>query len=116
MPRPKKTIYKNLTVFHCYLLIYVFVWARICCALGRSCLASVDCSGTIGKILEVEIEMGQGVAHACYHGGFHDLGTFNEAPETVQSSGVRADAQCCKITWLEELASERNYTGMRRYY
>ena len=34
--------------------------------------------------------------------------TFDEAPGTVQSPGVRADAQCSKITWLEELASERN--------
>ena len=39
---------------------------------------------------------------------FHVLGTFDEAPGTLQSSGVRADAQCCKITWLEELASESN--------
>ena len=39
---------------------------------------------------------------------FYDLGTFDEAPETLQSPGVRADAQCCKITWLEELASESN--------
>ena len=46
---------------------------------------------------------------ACmYHDGFHDLGTFDEAPGTFQSPGVRADAQCCKITWLEELDSERN--------
>ena len=41
-------------------------------------------------------------------GRFHDLGTFDEAPGTLQSPGVRADAQCCKITWLEELASESN--------
>ena len=26
----------------------------------------------------------------------------------VQRPGVCADAQCCKITWLEELASESN--------
>ena len=55
-----------------------------------------------------EIEADQGVARACYHDGFHDLGTSDEAPGTVQSPGVRADAQCCKITLLEELASERN--------
>ena len=42
----------------------------------------------------VEIEVGQGAARACYHDGFHDLGTFDEAPGTVQSPGVRADAQC----------------------
>ena len=47
-------------------------------------------------------------ARACHHDGFHHLGTFDEAPGTVQSPGVCADAQCCKITWLEELASESN--------
>ena len=55
-----------------------------------------------------EIEVDQGSVRACHHDGFHDLGTFDEAPGTLQSLGVRADAQCCKITWLEELASERN--------
>ena len=30
--------------------------------------------------------------------------------------GVCADAQCCKITWLEELCfREQYYTGTRRY-
>ena len=53
----------------------------------------------------------QGVARACCNGRFHDLGTFDEAPGTVQSPGVRADAQCCKIDvlkWLEELVSQSN--------
>ena len=68
----------------------------------------MDCSGTIWKIHVVEIEVAQGVAHAWYSDGFHHLGTFDEAPGTVQSPGVCADAQCCKITWLEELASESN--------
>ena len=39
------------------------------------------------------------------------LGTFEEAPGIVQSPGVRADAQCCKIDilkWLEELVSQSN--------
>ena len=42
---------------------------------------------------------------------FMNLGTFDEAPGTVQSPGVRADAQCCKIDilkWLEELVSQSN--------
>ena len=56
----------------------------------------------------VEIEVDQGVAHAWYSHGFHHLGTFDEASGTVQSPGVCADAQCCKITRLEELASESN--------
>ena len=54
-----------------------------------------------------EIHVDQGVAHACHHDGFQHLGMFDEAPGTLQGPGVRADAQCCKITWLEELASER---------
>ena len=53
----------------------------------------------------------QGVARAWYNDRFHDLGTFDEAPGTVQSPGLRADAQCCKINilkWLEELVSQSN--------
>ena len=46
---------------------------------------------------------------ACiHHDGFDDIGTFDEAPRIAQGPGVRADAQCGKITWLEELASESN--------
>ena len=58
-----------------------------------------------------KIEWQQGAARACYHDGFHDLGTFDEAQGTVQSPGVCADAQCCKIRiqkWLEELVSQSN--------
>ena len=89
----------------------MFVWARGFCGLRISCPASVDCSGTIGKIHMVEIEVHQGVAHAYHHDGFMHFGPFDEAPGTFQSPGVCADAQCCKIRiqkWLEELASERN--------
>ena len=86
----------------------MFVWARALCGTRTCCCASEDLNGTAGKIHMRKIRLDQGVTHACYHDGFHDLGTFNEAPETSQSPGVCADAQCCKITWLEELASERN--------
>ena len=86
----------------------MFVWARSLCGTRISCPASVDCSGTTWKIHMRKIRLVQGVARACYHDGFHALGIFDEAPGTVQSPGVCADAQCCKITWLEELASERN--------
>ena len=79
-------------VYRAYLWVDVFVWARAFCGTRICCCASVDCSGTTWKILEAEIEVDQGVAHACYHDGFHDLDTFDEAPGTVQSSGVRADA------------------------
>ena len=33
---------------------------------------------------------------------------FDKHFGTLQSPGVRADAQCFKFTWLEELALERN--------
>ena len=55
-----------------------------------------------------KIRLDQGIVHDGEYCRFHDLETFDEAPGTVQSPGVRADAQCCKITWLEELASESN--------
>ena len=50
------------------------------------------------------------VADFSIRGGFFD--DFG----TLQSAAVCADAQCFKITWLEELASETNTTGMKRYY
>ena len=53
----------------------------------------MDSDGTAGKIHMRKIRQGQGVVYACYHDGFHDLGTFDDAPGAVQSSGVRADAQ-----------------------
>ena len=86
----------------------MFVWARSLCGTRISCPASVDPSGTTGKIHMRKIRLSQGVARAYKRDRFHDPETFNEAPGTFQSSGVRADAQCCKITWLEELASESN--------
>ena len=55
---------------------------------------------------EIDVDQGRGRAWKC--DGFYDLGTFDEDFGTLQSPGVRADAQCFKITWLEELASERN--------
>ena len=39
---------------------------------------------------------------------FHARRPLDKAKWTYQRPGVRADAQCCKITWLEELASESN--------
>ena len=63
----------------------MFVWARAFCGTRISCPASVDFNGTAGKIFARKIRQAQGDAHACYHDGFHELGTFNEAPETVQS-------------------------------
>ena len=71
----------------------MFVWARGFCETRISCSASVDPSRTTGKIHMRKIMLHQGVVRACYYDGFHDLGTFNEAPVTFQSPGVCADAQ-----------------------
>ena len=68
----------------------------------------MDCSWTIQKIHIRKIRLIQGDEHAWKYDGFHDPGTFDDDFGTLQSPGVRADAQCFKLTWLEELASERN--------
>ena len=68
----------------------------------------VDCSGTIQKINMRKIRLIQGDEHTWKCDRFYDPGTFDEDFLTFQSTGVRADAQCFKLTWLEELASEMN--------
>ena len=78
------------------------------CGIRYGCRAAVDCSGTIQKIHMRKIRVSQGDGNAWKCDGVHDPGTFDEDFGTFQSRGVRADAQCFKITWLEELASERN--------
>ena len=86
----------------------MFVWARVFCGTRISQSAWSSDSGTVQKIHMRKIRWKQGQPLTCYHDGFHDLGPFDKAPGTVQSPGVRADAQCGKITLFEELASERN--------
>ena len=86
----------------------MFVWAHALCDTRTSCCAAVDCSGTAQKIHVPEIEWGQGREHACKCDRFYDPVTFDEGLGILQSPGVRADAQCFKITWLEELASGSN--------
>ena len=55
-----------------------------------------------------KIDPGQGVAHVGKNDRFHAWRPLDKAAWTIQSPGVRAAAQCYKITWLEELASESN--------
>ena len=86
----------------------MFVWARAFCGTRISYCAAVDCSGTTQKIHVPEIDVDQGREHAWKCDRFYDPGTFDEDFGTLQSSWVRADAQCFKLTWLEELASESN--------
>ena len=49
-------------VFHQFLWIDQFVWALVLCGLRIRHCASVDRSGTIGKIHMREIEVDQGLA------------------------------------------------------
>ena len=93
-PRPKKTICSFWSVFHQYLGIDQFVWARVLCGTRYYQSASLDCSGVIQEIHMRKIRLSQGLVHVGESYRFHDLGTFDEAPGTVQSPGVRADAQC----------------------
>ena len=95
-------------LFNCFLEMHHLVWARALCGTRIGCCVSVDCSGVIRKIHVSEIDVDQDDEHTCHHDGFQHLGTFDAAPGTLQSPEVRADAQCRKITWLDELASERN--------
>ena len=83
-------------VFHQYLGIAVFVWARAFCGTRIRCCAAVDCSGTTQKIHVPEIDVDQGREHAWKCCGFYDPGTFDEDFGTLQSPGVSADAQCFK--------------------
>ena len=46
-------------VFHSYLVIAVFVWARALCGARICCSAAVGCNGTAQKIHAPEIEGGQ---------------------------------------------------------
>ena len=68
----------------------------------------MGCNGAAQKNHVPEIEWRQGRGHACKCDRFYDPVTFDEDFGTLQSPGVRADAQCFKLTWLEEIASERN--------
>ena len=88
--------------------MHQFVWAHVFCGIRYGCSAAVDCSGTAQKIHMRKFRLSQGREHAWKYDGIHDPGMFDKDFGTLQSPGVRADAQCFKITWLEELASESN--------
>ena len=59
-PRPKKTIYEHLMVFHSDLWINVFVWVRAVCGTRYCCSASARRSGAIQKIHMRKIRRDQG--------------------------------------------------------
>ena len=88
--------------------MHQFVWARVFCEARIGCCAAVDCNWTTQKIDMRKIKWIQGREHAWTCDRFQHFGLFDKDFGTLQSPGVRADAQCFKITWLEELASESN--------
>ena len=107
-PGHKKTIYENVAFFIDFSGCINSFGLAFFCATRIGCCAAVDCSGTIQKINTRKIRVSQGDGHAWKCDGFYDPGTFDKHFGTLQSPWVRADAQCFKITWLEELASDRN--------
>ena len=64
-----------------------FVWARGFCETRISCCASVDCSGTIGKIHVREIRVRQGGARACYHDDFMIWGHLTRLQGSFRAQG-----------------------------
>ena len=60
---PGETMYNFMTVFHKYLRIGQFVWARVLLCTRYYQSASVDCNGVIWKIHTREDEVSQGFVH-----------------------------------------------------
>ena len=75
-PGPKKTVCKNLMVFHCFVGMHQFIWARALCGIIYGCLAAVDCSGIIQKIHMRKIRVSQGDGRACKCVRFSAFGDF----------------------------------------
>ena len=65
-------MYTFVVVFHQYLRIHKFVWARVLCGTRYYQSASLDCSGVIQKIHMRKIEIRQGPVHDAYYDRFHD--------------------------------------------
>ena len=57
-----ETLYILDVVYHQYLWIDKFVWARVLCGTRYYQYASLDCSEIIQQILMRKIQMGQGLA------------------------------------------------------
>ena len=72
----------------------MFVLARAFCGTRICCSAAVGCSGTAQKIPVPKIEVDQGRERASKCDRFYDPGMSDEDFGTLQSSWVRADAQC----------------------
>ena len=65
-------MYNFVMVFHQYLRIGQFVWARVLYGTRYYQSASLDCSGVIQKIHMRKIEVGQGLVHDGECDRFHD--------------------------------------------
>ena len=62
-PRPGKTMCRIWSVFHQYLWVFVFVWARAVCGTRYWVGAGCGCRAVLQKINMRKIEVGQGPAH-----------------------------------------------------
>ena len=65
-------MYTFVVVFHQYLRIHKFVWARVLCGIRYYQSASLDCSGVIQKIHMREIRLDQGRVHNAEYDRIHD--------------------------------------------
>ena len=71
-------------VFHWFLGIHQFVWARALCGVRYGCPAAVDCSGTAQKIHMRKTRWRQGREHAWKCCRFQHFWTFDEVLGTIQ--------------------------------
>ena len=67
-----ETMCTFIVVFHQYLRIHTFVWARVLCGTRYYQSASLDCSGVIQKIHMRELGVIQGTANDDKNDRFHD--------------------------------------------
>ena len=95
-PRPKKTTCTFWLVFHWYLWINDFVWARALCVTKISCCVSVDCNGAIGEIHVKKIGLDQALVTwwICKIPARKPLGL---AEWTLHKTNFSADAQDVKV-------------------
>ena len=91
-----------------YLWILVFVWALVFSGLRYYQSASIECNGVTQKIHMRKFAVAQGLVSIMEKDRFHDQRPLDKPKWKCQGPWVRADAQCCYSTWLEELASESN--------
>ena len=83
-------MYIFVMIYHQYLRIHKFVWARALSGTRKHQSASVDCSEVIQKIHMRKIDRGQGLDHDEEFAIFHGLGTLTRqnGPSWAQGSAL----------------------------